>query len=45
MGQSRDISVEKLFVFNEKIPMLMVPPENQQELKPLIGKLFDLLKI
>lgn len=41
LGFIRD---ERLFVQNEKIPVLMVPPKHQKELKPLIGKLFNLLK-
>ncbi len=36
---------EKLFVRNEKIPMLMVPPEHQRKLRVLIGKLSNLSKI
>ena len=42
--QINDISSERLFVHNEKISVLMVPPEHQKELEPLIGKLQDLLK-
>lgn len=40
-----DAGNKRLFVHNEKIPVLMVPPEHQKMLKPLTGKLFNLLKI
>jgi hypothetical protein len=45
MDRYKDVSIEGVFVHNEKIPLLMVPPEHRQELRPLIGKLFKLLKI
>ncbi len=32
-----------VFIQNEKIPVLMVPPEDQQKLKPLVDKLLNLL--
>lgn len=41
----KDTSIEGVFVHNEKIPLLMIPPEHRQELSPLIGKIFKLLKI
>jgi Fe-S-cluster containining protein len=44
-GETNDINSERLFLRNEKIPVLMIPPEHQQELKPLIGKLFNLSEI
>ncbi len=34
-----DVIRKRLFVSNEKIPVLMVPPEHRQELKPLIREL------
>jgi len=41
--QSNDDGNKRLIVHNEKIPVLMVPPGHQKNLKSLIGKLFNLL--
>ena len=40
---SNDISGERVFIRNEKIPVLMVPPEHQKALKTLIRELLGLL--